>query len=83
MKWNYRIIKANPGTPNHVNALGIYEVCFDLHGDVMNWTVDPVAPQGDTVEELRAEIAEMMVAFEYPVLVERDGVLVTESDVTI
>lgn len=72
MSWNYRVMRIKgeliPGHPGTEEAFyRIHEVYYE--GDTPNaWSTDPMAPYGDTVEDLQADIQLMMKAFDQPVL---------------
>lgn len=57
--WNYRVAK---------NALGetaIVEVYYDEEGNVTYWS-GPIKPFGEDIEDLRADMQNMLQAFDKP-----------------
>ncbi len=69
--WNYRVVrKAYPpgldGTVEHV--LGIHEAYCDDEGRVSAITDDRMEPHGETLDELRQDLAWMAAALDKPVL---------------
>ena len=65
--WNHRVVERTIvefGKP--VKWLGIHEVFYD--GDSVGWTDEPVAVQGETVEELRETLHRMLAALDKPVI---------------
>ena len=48
----------------------VFEVYYEEDGSIRSWTVDPVAPIGETPDELRQDISHFARALELPVLVE-------------
>ena len=64
--WNYRIVeKVLAG----VVVLQIYEVYYNVAGEIETWTQDPVAPYGeDDWSSLHADMMLMVEAFNKPVL---------------
>jgi hypothetical protein len=47
---------------------GIHEVYYDEDGKTEGWTMDPVNPQGETLDELKEELVSMVEATLEPVL---------------
>lgn len=87
--WNYRVVrKAYPpgadGTIEH--ALGIHEVYYDDNGDPQMVTEERMDPHGETLDELRADLAHMLKALDAPVLeyevFERKAALAREGEPT-
>jgi hypothetical protein len=70
MSWNYRVIQDKYG------QLAIHEVYYvdtsDKSGSVEAVSVDPIAPHGDTIEDLREDLRYMMQALEKQTLVESE-----------
>ncbi len=60
--WNHRIIKSEEG------YYGIHEVFYDDSGRPVVMTEGSVAPFGETVDELSADLDYMMEALAKPVL---------------
>lgn len=65
MTWNYRIIKRTFDTGD---LYAIHEVYYDADGNPFGHTVEPALPQGDTLDELRADFDNYRKAFDAPVL---------------
>ena len=71
--WNYRIVKkthdydsiVNPGE-KHV-TFGIHEVYY-RNGEPSMTTVDPMKPQGETLDELKEDVQHFLAALDKPVL---------------
>ena len=59
--WNYRVVE-NEG------SFAIHEAYYDDAGNVTNITVEAVAPLGDSLEELRADLEKFCQALAAPVL---------------
>lgn len=78
MSWNYRIIRY-PAT--EVSPFAIHEVYYDAEGRATSWSETPIAPLGDNLLELRAEVEYMLEAFEKPVLTIVDDKLVETTKV--
>lgn len=70
MTWNYRIIKQKG---EHGEYFGIHEVFYKDEKPDM-YTVDAIAPMGDSVEELRKSYNMMANAFHHDVLTPEDFV---------
>lgn len=73
MTWRYRVTR---GTTHHFDGstedfYAIREVYTDSDGS-LSWTVDAMAPTGDSLQELRADFELMQRAFDEPVLDLRD-----------
>jgi len=48
--------------------MSLFEVYYDDAGKPTNITRDPVAPGGDTLEEVRSDLEHMLDALKKPVL---------------
>ena len=70
--WNYRIIKK---ISQEQPIYTIHEVYYGPDGKIEGWTVEPVLPCGEDVDELREDIFYFLQAFRQPVLElrEKDG----------
>ena len=75
MIWNYRVLKTT-----HLSHSGDTEDCYAIHevyytddGNPEMWSSDPVSPHGETVDELKSDMALMHGAFEKPILVLTKG----------
>jgi hypothetical protein len=76
MPWNYRVIHRQFVTCEHY---AIYEVYYGDHGEIKSWTENPVEPCGETLEELREDLAHYQFALIEPVLEWEDLERVTAS----
>ena len=65
MTWQYRVVRSDDGGHR------IAEVYATPGGPPM-WTADPIAPYGDSLDELRRDVLRMQRALEQPVLVEAE-----------
>ena len=65
--WNHRVMKSTHGEET---IYTIREVYYDHDGSIEGWTADAVAPQGETPEELREELARMIACTAQGVLYE-------------
>jgi len=73
MSLDYRVVKHTLGDDGYVH----YDICEVYHkGYTFIWTVGGKAPIGRTVEELRADLKEMLKALDLPVLEEKGDTLV-------
>lgn len=61
MSWDHRVVKVI--TDNEVQY-GIHEVYYDGGGVIIGWTETPIAPFGESLDELRTELNRMMLAFD-------------------
>lgn len=78
--WNYRVIKRTFRTEAGVTeTYRIHEVYYDDSGKIEGWAQDLVAPYGESIEELTADLSYLAAALEKPVLVDVDGTLVEEG----
>ncbi|HEX7706458.1 MAG TPA: hypothetical protein VF701_08380 [Thermoanaerobaculia bacterium] len=68
MSWSYRIVQSG-------DQFAVHEVFFSEDGSVEGWTEQPVFPRGDSLEELREDLARYLHAFEQPPFVESEGKL--------
>lgn len=71
MYWNHRVIEKEYneiGTDEWVKYYEVHEVHYEDNGKVMGWTAEPVAPYGESVEELKSVLMRMIVAAERPIL---------------
>lgn len=65
--WNYRVMRRTHERLD-METYAVYEVYYNADGEVTTWTETPVAPRGDTLEELKEDIAMQALAFDKPVL---------------
>jgi hypothetical protein len=72
MSWNYRVVKRTlkPGTADEEVQFGIHSAYYHHETDLAPHSIsaDPAAVVAETPEELRQEVAKMMVAFGKPTL---------------
>lgn len=66
MSWNYRVIKSIEENGEAVFA--IHEVYYDQNHIPHSCTVDPIALQAESLEDLKLELEQIKKAFENPVL---------------
>lgn len=75
--WNHRVIRHR-----HVSGWDepyfyvVHEVHYEIDGDseeIVGWSVEGLAPQGDTLEELRKVLELYLAALAKPVLEEVPG----------
>ena len=57
MTWNYRAIKE---TCEGETIYQVHECYYDDKGELERWTKDPICAQGETLEELRADLSAML-----------------------
>lgn len=57
MTWNYQAIKL---TEHGTTTYRIHSVFHDEDGEITDWTVDPTWAQGETLEELKADLTTML-----------------------
>lgn len=84
--WNYRVIRYDypvkvPGTDSQETAstYRIFEVYYDKNGNIEGRSEGAIAPYGETLGELKADLEYLTEALYKPVLVEIDGTLVEEK----
>lgn len=70
MSWNYRVIR-------HIDAEGnesymVHEVYYTPEGRPQMYTVNGVAPYGESLDELRKDVERFAAAVEKPVLTSAD-----------
>lgn len=63
--WNHRVTRQKT---RFGDWYAIREVYYDDQGNVTAWTEGEMAPVGETVEELRADLERMLAALDEPVL---------------
>jgi len=66
MAWNYRVVK-HISHPEHGDEYAIFEVYYDKRGKPEMMSFDPIAPHGETVDELKDDLDRMIEAFGRPV----------------
>src|SRR4051812_5696242 len=70
MPWNHRVIKTVhpiPGTSESETFYQIHEVYYDKDANIpTSCTVTAVAPGGETIDELRAELERMLKCLDKP-----------------
>ena len=63
--WNHRVVKvAYEGE----TFFGIHEAYYGPGWDDLSWTEKPVAPVGETIEELRHTLERMLAALDKPII---------------
>lgn len=71
--WNYRVIRRDGNDHSgSVSCYGIHEVYYDDTGGVTMYTKDPMDPFGESVEELRKNLEDMLLAVDKPFLDAKD-----------
>lgn len=65
MYWNYRVTRRHF---DEEELLEIREVYYEDDGKIANWTLDPMRPHGETLEELQDDLAHMREALSREVL---------------
>lgn len=78
MSFNYRVVKKI--WPGDTETYRIHEVYYDKNGIVDGWSAEPIAPYGETKDELMVDWDMMKAAFYKPVLQEVDGALIEVKD---
>jgi hypothetical protein len=59
----------------------IHEVYYDENNKIVSWTENPVAPAGETIEDLRKELQLFLDALNKPVLIKDSrGVLIEKIE---
>lgn len=71
--WNYRVVETE-------GVFAIYEASYDDAGNVTGMTAEPVAPMGESLEELRADLEHYLKALAAPLLHYED-IVGAEGDV--
>lgn len=61
MAWNYRVVRQD-------DTYTIHEVYYDQEGRITAFSTNPVAPCGETLEELRVDMDRQRRALDEPVL---------------
>ena len=59
--WNYRVVERD-------DTFAIHEAYYDDAGNVTHITAEPVAPMGESLAELRADMEHYRRALDEPVL---------------
>src|SRR5438034_8281676 len=65
MSWNYRVIGK---LYKQIRIYQIYECYYDTEGNIHSWSVDPMNPFGETIDELRQDLLMMRAAFCEPII---------------
>lgn len=68
MTWSYRIVKRQG--QEGPEAYAIYEVYYNEQGEIEAMTASPAFPAGETPEELRHDLMNMLADCDLPVLEE-------------
>ena len=68
--WNHRVVRRtyDQGKSQEVQGFYIHEAYYGIDGDNPAITVEPIAPCGESVEELRKDLHQMLRALDKPVL---------------
>lgn len=64
---SYSTGSTNPDVPSEGEAWEIRELYPD-NGDKFGYTAGPIAPYGETIDELREELLHMLAALDQPIL---------------
>jgi hypothetical protein len=70
MTWNHRVFITHT---EYGDWLDIRETYYNEEGNVEGWTMDAIAPGGETIEELRNELQRMLACLDKPVLEDKDS----------
>ena len=73
MPWCYRVIR---WAKEEYISYGIHEVYSDSAGNIDGYTIDGIAPLGETLDDLKEDMKYMAAALLKPVLQEVDGKLI-------
>lgn len=65
--WNYRLMNGST-----VEGLSIREVSYDEDGGVVDWSPFPASIEGESAEELKFDLREMLEALDKPTLDEAE-----------
>lgn len=71
LSWNYRVVREVCTLPADLGTEDVFtlrEVFYDDEGKPELWSSDPCHPQGETLDDIRADLNYMLVALEAPVL---------------
>jgi hypothetical protein len=61
MSWNYRVVRGAEG-------LGIFDVYYNESGKPIGSHISPTHVHGETIEDLKSQLALMLEALDQPVL---------------
>lgn len=67
MSWNHRVMKHDKADGDD-DWYQIHEVYYDSKRKPESWTVEGIAPGGNTLEDLRDELLKMLEATEKEIL---------------
>lgn len=70
MTWNYRIVRERN---EHGDTFALHEVYYNQRGKITAFSQHEIAPFGETLPELLADVKHMLEAWERPVLTLRNG----------
>lgn len=79
MSWNYRVLRRTWPAVDFgvsVTTYTIHEIYYDASGNISSWTVNPIEPIGETIDELQHDINHIIRATVLPVLEENGNTLV-------
>ena len=67
-RWNYRVVRTTVQDGDETfNSYAVHEAYYG-EGGQLGWTEAPVAPVGESLEELRKELRQMEIALEYDII---------------
>lgn len=69
--WNYRVVREVCTLPADLGTEDVFtlrEVFYDNGGKPELWSAEPCHPQGETLDDLRADVGYMMKALEQSVI---------------
>lgn len=67
--WNYRVVKKHFEPPYEKEfRYGIHEVYYDDEGRISMLSVESMDPHGESLEEIKTDLENMMKAFDKPEL---------------
>jgi len=76
MPWTYRLIQRTDRTPTGDSETYIVLTeLFSFPDGTQGWASEPVWPQGDTANDIKADLRRMLAACDKPVLEEHGGTL--------
>lgn len=83
MTWNHRIVEKT------FTQFGKEEKCYEIHeayynraGELCGLTENPTTPFGESLDDLRLGMEQMMTAFNLPVLIEKEIEYASWDDVS-
>ena len=67
--WNHRVVKTQY---NAEVCYGIHEAYYDDNGEVVTWTVRPVPVAGNSIQDLRKTLEQMLECLNKEVIDDRE-----------